>query len=711
MTKRKGWLVGLASSLALIVGILDSTSALAYVQTINGANFPAGNIITDAQMFDRNALTEAQIQEFLDAKLTANGGCDNSRCLAIYHQNTVDRPAKYGAATGALRCAAYTGAPNESAARIIYKIQQTCGISAKVILVTLQKEQGLVMSTSPTATSLTKAMGAGCPDGAACDPAYANFQDQVRYGASLLKWYTMPGERYYRSTPGTYTIRYDPDASCGSVAVRIQNQATSALYRYTPYTPDAAALANIWGLGGSCSAYGNRNFWRQYTMWFNLKTELYAQVAALPAATKSALGTVVDESGCPDTGNVCSITYQTGVVTLNQFPVSGNISVSYGAIGTAYRSLGGSTGILGAVVGGPQVVSGGANGDGNRQQFANGYIYELPNHSTVVVLNAINTVYTAQGGPAGVLGWPAAAQRCVGTVCDQLFANGVIQPNSTGQLVAVPGAIGLALSQAGGINATWGKPVDAQSNVTAGSFGSATRQAFVNGVAYFKAGSPVSFLSNSLAPALATAGGVATLGFPTGTTSVSGTTSFQKFGTSWLFGTTGSTAAQILTNPMADVWVTQGGATSYLGVLTGAAQAVNDGRGGSGFAATFTGGAIVTGPTGTFAYPNAMRTKFVAAGGIGGTLGWPTSNASLVTYMWTQNFQGGTLRTSTRPTVRKGMTDTNHIKYLQTKLGLAKMYRTGYFGDITLTAVLRYQRSHGLTANGIVDTKMWDLLG
>src|SRR5690606_20979087 len=47
-----------------------------------------------------------------------------------------------------------------------------------------------------------------------------------------------------------------------------KNEATAALYNYTPYTPNAAALANLYTTGDSCSSYGNRNFWAFYTDWF-----------------------------------------------------------------------------------------------------------------------------------------------------------------------------------------------------------------------------------------------------------------------------------------------------------------------------------------------------------------------------------------------------------------------------------------------------------
>jgi hypothetical protein len=55
--------------------------------------------------------------------------------------------------------------------------------------------------------------------------------------------------------------------------VLIQNQATAGLYNYTPYQPNAAALAAGYGTGDSCSAYGNRNFWLYFRDWFGPTTQ------------------------------------------------------------------------------------------------------------------------------------------------------------------------------------------------------------------------------------------------------------------------------------------------------------------------------------------------------------------------------------------------------------------------------------------------------
>ncbi|MFP3589493.1 hypothetical protein SCB29_38725, partial [Paraburkholderia sp. SIMBA_055] len=60
-------------------------------------------------------------------------------------------------------------------------------------------------------------------------------------------------------------VKYHPNSACGTTGVTIQNKATAALYYYTPYVPNKAALAAGYGTGDSCSSYGNRNFVNYYT--------------------------------------------------------------------------------------------------------------------------------------------------------------------------------------------------------------------------------------------------------------------------------------------------------------------------------------------------------------------------------------------------------------------------------------------------------------
>jgi putative cell wall-binding protein len=66
-------------------------------------------------------------------------------------------------------------------------------------------------------------------------------------------------------------IDYSPSAACtknDEAPVRtLRTVATAALYTYTPYQPDKAALSSS-SQGDACSSYGNLNFWIIYTDWF-----------------------------------------------------------------------------------------------------------------------------------------------------------------------------------------------------------------------------------------------------------------------------------------------------------------------------------------------------------------------------------------------------------------------------------------------------------
>ena len=224
--------------------------------------FDPGNIIDDALFYDSSAMTAAQIQSFLDSKI---GACQSSDCINILRASVSSRPARVSDTTGNTVCDAFTGGTNLRISDIIYRAQVACGISAKVILVTLQKEQGLVTSKDPSDWNLSYAMGQACPDTAPCDPAYMGIGVQILAGATQLKTYKAAG---FARQPGVHNIQYSPTASCGTKRVTVKNYATAALYNYTPYTPNDAALRNLYGIGDGCSSYGNRNFWRDYNDWF-----------------------------------------------------------------------------------------------------------------------------------------------------------------------------------------------------------------------------------------------------------------------------------------------------------------------------------------------------------------------------------------------------------------------------------------------------------
>lgn len=238
---------------------------------VTGSSFSAGNIISDANFYDGGAMTAAQIQSFLSAQV---GTCASSSCLSNGKFSMNSRGSDP-------MCRAVTGGSNLTAAVMISRVAAACSISPKVILVTLQKEQTLVSGATarnPSAARLERAMGYACPDnvGGHCDPAYAGVGNQVYWSAWQWKRYGNPAgtSNYFTwfNPGGVRQIQYNVPTSCGTKSVSVQNKATAALYYYTPYTPNTAALNNLYGTGDSCSAYGNRNFWRMYTDWFGSPT-------------------------------------------------------------------------------------------------------------------------------------------------------------------------------------------------------------------------------------------------------------------------------------------------------------------------------------------------------------------------------------------------------------------------------------------------------
>lgn len=237
------------------------------VQSASAADarlFDPGNLVSDAVFFDGGAMSSASVQDFL---LSQVPNCSSSyACLTTFKQNTPNMAASVG------RCDAYDGRPAESAADIITRVGQLCGISQKAMLVLLQKEQGLVTSASPTQVRFDHATGFGCPDTAACDSTVAGFFYQIYFAAKQFKTYaTYPLSFNYRAGQDN-SILFNPNSACGASTVFVVNQATAGLYNYTPYQPNAAAMANLYGIGDACSAYGNRNFFRIFSDWFGSPT-------------------------------------------------------------------------------------------------------------------------------------------------------------------------------------------------------------------------------------------------------------------------------------------------------------------------------------------------------------------------------------------------------------------------------------------------------
>ncbi|MEN9608134.1 MAG: hypothetical protein RLZZ06_65 [Actinomycetota bacterium] len=273
-------IVGAAVSVLLaFVGLVVVSSPS---DALSGSAFKPGLIISDTVFFDYGTMSASSIQSFLESKVpVCTDGDGGPKCLRNYTEVVVGSVAiRSNLHDYNLHLCDTVPASNGpiAASTIIYQVAVACKINPQVLLVTLQKEQGLVTAADPTTYMYKAAMGYGCPDSA---PQVCG-QDsnktsrlfwQLYRAAWQMQYYGHPAGtiKYYK--PGAvHNIYYHPNTACGKKPVYIESQATANLYYYTPYQPNAAALNNLGGTGDKCSAYGNRNFWRYFWNWFGNPT-------------------------------------------------------------------------------------------------------------------------------------------------------------------------------------------------------------------------------------------------------------------------------------------------------------------------------------------------------------------------------------------------------------------------------------------------------
>lgn len=233
----------------------------------SGSGFDAGNIISDSIFTNSNSMDAGQIQNFLNSKVPV---CDtNGIQQSEYGGGTRAQWAFAHGIPTPFRCLKDYTENGLSSAQIIYTLAKQYQINPQVLIVVLQKEQGLVTDTWPTPIQYKTATGYGCPDTAPCDTQYYGLTNQLTWTAKMFHSILTQNPNWYSPYGiGTNNIKWNPNSSCGASMVPIQNLSTAALYSYTPYRPNQAALNAGYGMGDSCSSYGNRNFYLYFSDWF-----------------------------------------------------------------------------------------------------------------------------------------------------------------------------------------------------------------------------------------------------------------------------------------------------------------------------------------------------------------------------------------------------------------------------------------------------------
>ncbi len=202
------------------------------------ASFDSSNLISNGDFVAINSMSVADIQYFLQSKNSYLASfSENGRSAA---QIIYDAAHGYGDASGSINGITIN--------------TSTGTVAPGVILTTLQKEQSLVTSISPSQSAINAAMGYACPDSGGCKPTYSGFTKQVENGAWQLRYnYERAEGRGFGDYQVGQSFNYGGDTGTFS------NRATASLYRYTPHVYN-----------------GNYNFWNLFHNIYQFQTPQFS---------------------------------------------------------------------------------------------------------------------------------------------------------------------------------------------------------------------------------------------------------------------------------------------------------------------------------------------------------------------------------------------------------------------------------------------------
>ena len=221
-----------------IIAIFIFYFLLTPVMPVFAGTFDPSFIISDAEINDYKSMTQEQVISFLKEK---------NSFLVDYACEDID---------GKIR----------RASEIIYTLSQENKMNPKFMLVLLQKEQSLVEDSSPSTYQLNAATGYGCFDGMACNSRWNGFFRQVNSAFLQFRSYLDEAELYRYKTDNTYVFNNSVKTVKTIDIVTPKNQATAALYNYTPHV-----------------CYGNYNVWKLWNKYFPAKKTYYPDGSLLSA--------------------------------------------------------------------------------------------------------------------------------------------------------------------------------------------------------------------------------------------------------------------------------------------------------------------------------------------------------------------------------------------------------------------------------------------
>jgi len=487
-----------------------------------------------------------------------------------------------------------------TAAQVIKAASDIYRINPKVLLVMLQKEQSLI--TGSNCSNLDTALGYGCPDTADCDNAAKGFTRQIDYGAYHLRGYF---DDTLNSVPygvGNNTVYYHPGPwnnaeqkwygrfgnkrdieYCGSSVLNIRNRATAALYSYTPYQPNAAALAAGYGSAEPCGSYGNRNFYHFFSDWFGNPT-----------------------------------------------------IIVQGAIATRYNQLGGVSGSLGRPVNNEYTP----NNQVWWQQFENGFIIGTGATGFWESKGGVRERWGQLGYQNGVLGYPTGPENYDGRGWWQSYQNGSIIGTIATGFWESKGSTRERWGQLGYQTGTMGYPTGA---LITSSDSNAAWQSYQNGYIVWNTATGAWESKGAIRERWGQLGyQTGTMGYPTGAEVSDGKAWWQPYQSGFIIGSS-STGFWESKGAIRERWGQLGYQNGSMGLPIGTITTSADGK--SAWQPYKNGFIVWSLTTGAWESKGALRDYWARLGYQSGKAGFPTGpelyNGSSKT--WSQTYQHGTI--------------------------------------------------------------------
>lgn len=211
----------------LISSIPFSSSAVTTYEDPDPA-YDEDYIVSDAHFTDHDSMTLEQVQAFLEAR-----GVLGSYVDPLTHM---------------------------TAAFIIHNEARNYGISPKVLLTLLQKEQSLIEDDSPKQSQYDWATGYTCYAGT-CDDSWKGFSRQVKGAARKFMSDTYWGSLSTTGCTFTNWCIGQTKRTQDNVLITPKSLATAALYTYNPYRGNTVMDGMKIG--------ANYNFWKIWNRWFS----------------------------------------------------------------------------------------------------------------------------------------------------------------------------------------------------------------------------------------------------------------------------------------------------------------------------------------------------------------------------------------------------------------------------------------------------------